>query len=340
MKRDRKKQGLGNIVLFPNLYERLVSRGLEELENKNFKKAMHLFTQAREYETENAEVNLGLLVSLVEVQHYEDARVLCQEMLKQGMGDYFQIMSIYLMVLLQMGEHEEMVQTIELLFQENQIPFDKIDHFQKMLSFSKNILEKKENEIQQDDEYEHQLQEAGLLSQKSDQELLDIITKLSKMNIRPFIDEIQQFLLDENMHPFYKTLLLNILKEQDYTNPIELTKFSRKVSIIPSQLEDIRENAFYKKVSTAIENVLSQQDPSLLEIIHSLLDRHRFLLYPLEPQQDSLVMASAYHALAEEYMTGQEISDTVANIYKTDIQKVKECMNYLKKIEAISYPII
>ena len=52
-----------------------------------------------------------------------EARELCHELLRMGIGDYFQIMSIYLMVLLQLSEHEEMVETIELLFQENQIPY-------------------------------------------------------------------------------------------------------------------------------------------------------------------------------------------------------------------------
>ena len=60
-------------------------------------------------------------------------------------------------------------------------------------------------------------QQEGLFDEKSDQELLDVITKLSQMNIRPFIAEIQQFLQQKEAHPFFKTMLLNVLKEQDYT---------------------------------------------------------------------------------------------------------------------------
>jgi len=135
-------------------------------------------------------------------------------------------------------------------------------------------------------------------------------------------------------------LLLNILKEQDYAQPIELTKFSQTTSIIPSQLPDLRENDFFKKVSVLTESELLQQDPSLLEMIHSLLERHHFLLYPFDPEQDYTAMAAAYHAMAEEYMTGQEVSDEVTKIYDIDDRKVKECMTYLKEIEGISYPII
>ena len=50
-----------------------------------------------------------------------------------------------------------------------------------------------------------------------------------------------------------------------------------------------------------------KHDPSLLEMTQSLMERHHFLLYPYEPAQDVNTMTAAYHALAEEYMTGQEL---------------------------------
>ena len=68
-KKDDKNQQTNKIVLFPNLHERLITKGLDELSNKNFKLAAQLFIQAREYDIENYEVNMGLLVSLVELQN-------------------------------------------------------------------------------------------------------------------------------------------------------------------------------------------------------------------------------------------------------------------------------
>ena len=218
-----------------------------------------------------------------------------------------------------------MVATIELLFQENQIPFDKIEHFETMLAFSKKALAEKKAEVERnEDQLTKQFKQEGVFTNKNDQELLDVITKLSKMNIRPFIGEIQQFLQQEENHPFFKTMLVTILKEQDYTQPIELTKFSKTASIIPTELPDLRANEFFRKVFSWTEDELSQRDPSLLEMTHSLLERHHFLLYPFEPEQDPKAMAAAYHALAEEYMTGQDVSEEVTEIYETNIQKSKE----------------
>lgn len=340
-KKDDKIQQTNKIVLFPNLPERLITKGLKELSNKNFKLATQLFIQARDYDVENYEVNMGLLVSLVELQQYEEARELCHELLRIGIGDYFQIMSIYLMVLLQLSEHEEMIETIELLFQENQIPFDKIEHFENMLTFSKKVVEERQAELKRHEEnLQIQFQQEGLFVGKSDQELLDTITKLSQMNIRPFIDEIQHFLQQEETHPFFKTMLLNILKEQEYSQPIELKKFSFIESIIPSELPDLKEQEYFKSVIWLLEKELSQHDPSLLEMTQSLLERHHFLLYPFEPKQDITAMTAAYHALAEEYMTGQEVCNEITKMYNTEMPKVKESMLYLKEIEGISYPFI
>lgn len=340
-KKDDKNQQTNKIVLFPNLHERLITKGLEELSNKKFNLAAQLFIQAREYDIENYEVNMGLLVSLVELQQYEEARELCHELLRIGIGDYFKIMSIYLMVLLQLNEHDEMVETIELLFQENQIPFDKIEHFEKMLSFSKKVLEERKAESERHEEHlQRKFQQEGLFNDKSDQQLLDTITKLSQMNIRPFIDEIQHYLQQEETHPFFKTMLLNILKEQEYSQPVEVKKLTQIKSIIPTELPELKEQEYFKRVYGLLDNELSQNDPSLLDMTQSLLERHHFLLYPFEPTQEVTSMTAAYHALAEEYMTGQEISHQIAEMYNTEIPKVRECMIFLKKIEGISYPFI
>src|SRR4051812_12493282 len=108
-KNNKQKAEETKVVAFPNLGERLIVKGMDELGSRNFRKAATLFSQAREFDPDNDEVCMGLVVSLVELEYYEEAKALCQEMLNKGIGDYFQLINIYLMVLLQLGEHQEMV---------------------------------------------------------------------------------------------------------------------------------------------------------------------------------------------------------------------------------------
>ena len=151
---------------------------------------------------------------------------------------------------------------------------------------------------------------------------------------------LQLQMQEEENHPFFKTMLLNILKEQDYTQAVEVRKFSQVSSWIPAHLPNLKEYPFFKKGWDLAEQKLAQRNPSLLEIVHSLLERHSFLLYPFELEQDGATIAAAYHALAEQYMTGQDFCERAALIYEAEEQVVKECLDYIKEIEGISYPII
>jgi tetratricopeptide (TPR) repeat protein len=339
---NQKKDEETKIIAFPNLGDRLIAKGLDELGNRNFKAAAQLFSQAREYEPENDEVCMGLVVSLVELEHYKESKELCIEMLNKGIGDYFQLINIYLMVLLQLGEHQEMVTTIELLFEENQIPFDKEEHFEKMLQFSKRALEdKKEEKERQNQQLSEEMQEDELFEGKTDNEMLMVISKLTNINIRPFIPQIEEFLQKDEGHPFFKTMLLNILIDQEYNEEMTVRKFNQSKSVIPRELKSLKETDFYKMVTGLAEEEISQDNPSLYEMVHSLIERHSFLLFPFEPGPESLpAWAAAYHALAEEYMTGEVSVRDLADLYKADEESVVDILSYIKEIEEISYPII
>ncbi|MGE7601002.1 tetratricopeptide repeat protein [Peribacillus sp. NPDC097675] len=336
-----KNQDDSKVIAFPNLGERLIIKGLDELGNRNFKEAALLFTQAREFEPENDEVCMGLVVSLVELEHYEEAKELCQEMLNKGIGDYFQLINIYLMVLLQLNEHEDMITTIELLFDENQIPFDQEEHFEKMLHFSKRALEEKKEESDRGKQLlEEELQQEELFGGKTDQDMLLVISKLTNLNIRPFIPQIEQYLQSEGQ-PFFKTMLLNILIDQEYNEKVIVQKFGESQIVIPSKLEEWKETSFYKTINALIEEEISQKNPSLFKMVHSLIERHSFLLYPFEPEQQKIpVWAAAYHALAEQYMTGEDMVQKIADNYSVGGEAVTNILATIKEIEEISYPII
>ncbi|MCK1991733.1 tetratricopeptide repeat protein [Peribacillus muralis] len=339
---NRNKAEETRIIAFPNLGERLIAKGLDELGNRNFKAAAQLFSQAREYEPDDDEVCMGLVVSLVELEFYEEAKDLCKEMLNKGIGDYFQLINIYLMVLLQLSEHQEMVTLIELLFDESQIPFDKEEHFEKMLQFSKRALEdRKDEEDRQNQQITAELQEEGLFEGKTDNEMFLVISKLTNINIRPLIPQIEQFLQMDEGHPFFKTMLLNILSDQEYNEEVTLRKFNETKSVLPTELKSLKETDFYKEITSLTEARISQENPSLFEMVHSLIERHSFLLYPFEPEPKSIpAWAAAYHSLAEGYMTGNVCARNIAGDYFVKEEEVTEILSYLKEIEEISYPII
>lgn len=332
-----------NIIAFPNLCKRLVDKGLERLEVRDFKKAAELFSQARELEPENPDLNIGLVVALVELNDYEEARDLCKELLFKGIGDYFHVVTIYLMVLLHLNEHQEMVTTIEALLEEGHVPSDKIDHFENMLYFSRRAIdEQKDQEVRIEEKIQEELAEdEGLFENKTDNELLAVVSRLSKVNIRPHMDQIKLVLENNQISPFVKTLLLNILQEQEYDKELTISKFSKQMNVIPSTLSAPNETDFYLHSVKLLEAHLGDRDPTLFDMAVSLIERQHLVMYPFVPEQAKYSgYAAGYHLLAEEYLYGESSIERIAELYQVDQDQAAETLKVLREIEDFSSPII
>ncbi|MDQ7863290.1 hypothetical protein RCO48_26305 [Peribacillus frigoritolerans] len=75
-------------------------------------------------------------------------------------------------------------------------------------------------------------------------------------------------------------MLLNILIDQEYNEEMTVRKFNQSKSVIPRELKSLKETDFYKMVTGLAEEEISQDNPSLYEMVHSLIERHSFLLFP------------------------------------------------------------
>ncbi|MBM7691970.1 tetratricopeptide (TPR) repeat protein [Peribacillus deserti] len=334
--RDRK------VIPFPGLANRLIELGLDALREKEFKEAAKHFSQARELDPDHPELNIGLVVSWVELGNYREAKALCRELLLKGIGDYFQVVNIYLMILLNLNEHQEMIHTIKALLEEKQVPPDKEEHFYKMLEFCERSLEETEIQDVITEQDEAVLtEEIDFLAQKPEQEQLLLISQLAHANIRPYLREVQGFLRNPDAHPFLKTLLINILKEQSVHEETEIQKFSRSMKVNPEHLPDVMHTDFLIHTLDELESRLSHENPTLMEFAQSLIERHNFLLYPFEPSEQGFHdWAAAYHFLIAEYQGESAPLAHLAEKYSGDPDNINTIIKRIREFEEISYPII
>ncbi|WP_318508149.1 tetratricopeptide repeat protein [Bacillus sp. T3] len=137
-KRERFKKN-GNIILFPDLDKRLVEKGLDQLKQKNFSAAIELLNEASQLNPDNEDVFIGLVLAYFEAGNYNEANKLAKKLLQTGIGDYFKIVDMYIMILVQQHEYAEIVMTIEALLEEKEVPPEKIEHFMNMLQFSRKV---------------------------------------------------------------------------------------------------------------------------------------------------------------------------------------------------------
>ncbi|WP_445489637.1 tetratricopeptide repeat protein [Niallia sp. 03133] len=340
-KRDIKKKD--NIVFFPDLDQRLLGKGLDAVQEKKYYEAISYFKEAMEFSPENSDIQIGLILSYYELGSLNQAKEIAKNMLDQGLGDYIHVLDLYLMILVQLHEYDEIIATIEVLLEDRQIPANKIEHFSKMLDFSRRMgLSTTDKEDKKQEDLNYPIGEKlELTSIQDTNKQMMLISKLANQNIRPYIEEIKEYLATEEGSPFLKTLLLNILKEQEYHKEVAVYKFNRYINVVPSMLEDIQAQSQFSEIEVALKETLEHEDPVLMENIKVLLERQFFLLYPFKLEIfTNRTWAAAYHFVMKEYYGQEEEIASYCDIYSVNEHEMEEAISFIKSLEEISYPNI
>ncbi|HEY2420258.1 MAG TPA: tetratricopeptide repeat protein [Neobacillus sp.] len=341
MKKREKTERTDNVILFPGLEKRLTDKGLEYLQNKKFAEAITHLEKARELSPDDGEILIGLVLAYFEASSFIKAKELANEMLFKGIGDYFQLVDLYLTILIQLHEYDEIVATLEALLEEKEIPSEKRDHFLTLLQFSRRMADHHQPEGNVDLPKESEKIELNLFSLHNLNEQMLAISKLAEKNIRPYIPEIQEYLIAETGHPFLKTMLLNLLKEQEYDKEITANKFDHQLVIIPTQLPDIHLQTRMKEIVNLLEDRLGSTNPTLLENIIGMVERIFFISYPFELKPESTsAWAAAFHFIASEYLGIPLRMSDISGEYRASIEQIEMVLGQIASLEEISYPNI
>ncbi|MEH7010559.1 tetratricopeptide repeat protein [Neobacillus niacini] len=339
-KRERAKRK-DNIIFLPGLEKRLTDKGLESLQNKRYQEAITLLEEARVHDPENSDILIGLVLAYFEAGAYIKAKELTNEMLLKGIGDYFHLVDLYLTILIQLHEYQEIVSTIEALFDEKEIPPDRHDHFLTILQFSRRMADNNQQEPMEEQKEDTNLKELKLSSLKNLNEQMLVISSLAEKNIRPYMDEIKEFLNSESGHPFLKTMLLTLLKEQEYDKKIMVKKFSEDLSVVPTEIPDIQTQPRMKEIENILEAKLENSDPVLFENIKGMVERIFFISYPFELKPEAVsAWAAAFHLLVLDYLGGDKNVDDISDEYEISTEKIELALSKIKELEEISYPNI
>jgi tetratricopeptide (TPR) repeat protein len=339
-KRERAKRK-DNIIFLPGLEKRLTDKGLESLQNKRYQEAITLLEEARVHDPENSDILIGLVLAYFEAGAYIKAKELANEMLLKGIGEYFHMVDLYLTILIQLHEYQEIVSTIEALFEEKEIPPDRHDHFITILQFSKRMADNSQQEPMEEEKEETHLKELKLTSLKNLNEQMLVISSLAEKNIRPYMDEIKEYLNSESGHPFLKTMLLTLLKEQEYDKKIVVEKFNEDLSIVPTELPDIQTQPRMKEIENILEAKLENSDPVLFENMKGMVERIFFISYPFELQPEAArAWAAAFHLLVLGYLGGEPDVDDISDEYEISTKKIEQALAKIRELEEISYPNI
>lgn len=308
------KSNKNNIIRFPNLNGRLLEKGMDSLKSKKYDESLSCFEQLLHSDPMHAQGNLGLVLSLVELGRLHEAKKRCDRMLKEGIGEYYDVLQIYLSILVQLSEYITVVSVIEAVLEEQKIPADKAETFYQLLQFSRKVIEQEGiPEVKRDPEPKvnenpdfHTLKEM-LSSERADSQWI-AVQQLKRLGAEITVPLFESFLIDEKKHPAVKSLILQYLKENQINKIVKLEKYGQTDEVDIAKLIELNEHPFYKEVRTLIQDELEQENPSLLDIALAVWKDYALALYPFSPQPENKLLWFEASVMAASILCGIEES--------------------------------
>lgn len=340
MTNEQNDRDSDKIIHFPNLKERLFEKGMAYLEAQNFLEASTLLQQAIEMDPTDSPIATAYLIALYESGDYVKAKSLAENLLQEGIGDYYEILDIYLMVLIQLNNHEYVVSTLEALFEEKEVPSDRMEHFMTLLQLSKKVVANGGFTHTMDQDFESKMELDFLKGQDLHEQMLQL-GSLADKNIHPYLDSLIVMLKDEDTHPFLKTIILNVLRENRIELAITVHKLGMEGQFVPIKLSPIQEMPLSIAVHAELKLQLADHNPVLLNQIVEIMNRHGFILYPFEVSPNApLLWAAAYRGMGFELYGEDWNKKEVAESLNVEITELEKALTFLHKLEEISSPIV
>ena len=91
------------------------------------------------------------------------------------------------------------------------------------------------------------------------------LDQLQQLNVRMIIPVIQDYLMNPQNHFFAKTLLIEIMIDQQIDEDIQVEKFGRYYDINPSYMALVLEQTQYAETLKYLQNGIEDENPSLFE---------------------------------------------------------------------------
>jgi tetratricopeptide (TPR) repeat protein len=328
MDMEKKK---GKIIRFPKVRERLIEKGLEALQAKQYKEALRFFYEADEIEPNDPEVELSIIVCLFELGEWEEAKERCQHMLQEGRGDDIQLLQIYLSILIHLQQYRQVEATIRVALQERRLPPAIREHFIRLLHFSQKMSEQPLPLSEHEDI--HLLTESENVADH-----MKVIKQLEHEDITPVLPILKQYLVNEKNNPMTKTMILRLLTLKKVSDFVTIKKFGDTMTVAPASLDEQAQTKFAADVLHLLERNIANKNPSLYEVAADIWLRYTYVLYPFLPNNMSCEQwAAAAHITACQFQGGRVNREEIEYLYDVRMEEIDHLCRKLHEIGKISY---
>ncbi|MFT8871763.1 MAG: tetratricopeptide repeat protein [Sporolactobacillus sp.] len=276
-----------NLLLFPQLDERLLQKASARLEERRFSEARGLFEKLLSLDPDNRRGLYGWTVCSIELGDFESAERAVRQLIRRGTVHYADVFRLYLTILIEKKDYRAALHEIERAKGDSQLK--KLAEFlARMTDFcSKRLDESGEVPLSES----RAQREAGKKKRRSrsdfswaDLEKTDPGSRL--MLIRDLtptlgvsdLPEIERFLLDERQNAEVKTILLCAVQENQLATEISMRKFGQTYRVVFD--EHFLNRRLTACVEAEMERALLSENPTLSTLAMDLARSFMVAVYP------------------------------------------------------------
>ncbi|GGN58173.1 MULTISPECIES: tetratricopeptide repeat protein [Oceanobacillus] len=307
----------GNIILFPKWQKVLEEESVAAIKEKKFEDALEKLDNLLSYDVKNHDIYTGKLICLMELERYKEAQELCESLIEEKDSHYYQYIHIYLTLLFQTDQYDTLIDVVSVELESGNVPNHLQEPFKQLYTMSEKM--RLNVELERSNVFLNALYDA--VHQDNHIEQWRLIDKLSKTTIQPN-EKVISLLVNEHIHPLVKTAIYLWLKNLGVAKPIEVHKFGIQMKMTPSETPEVNESAIAKEIATEIKKI-EQSNPSLYEVMNTLLEHYLYALYPITPSIDeSFYIAEALFQIGNDYLNIAVSTSEQAEVDKY-IQEIK-----------------
>lgn len=303
----------------------------EYIESKQYREALELLNDFDDEKTRYLR-----LVCLYGLQEYFLARDEAQKAVATAKSTYYDVVALYVSILKELEEFEE---AINILVEELSMPYIPYQ-YESMYNaaYDELLLAKREaNEGMErtNNAFRIEDMENILLKSNVNEDLLYmVIEQMQGINIRKLLPAIRQFLMGNDNPAFSKSLLVELMIEQEIDEEMVLVKNGVEYDFNPSYASLVLNQEVAQSIITLLSNGIEDENPSLFMLCEQFLSFYLYVIYPRyvdELDYRSIAAAIHYHLATIQYID-TELED-LEILYNCEQEAILEMVNELKEIE-------
>ncbi|HLQ71280.1 MAG TPA: tetratricopeptide repeat protein [Bacillota bacterium] len=305
------------VILFPKWKETLERESLVALEQKEYSHALEKLNRLLEYNVWKHEVVMGKIICLMELNRYDEAQDLSEELLKHGSENYYHYLHIYLTILFQTNQYELLMEKVEAVLEDESVPPEMIDMFQQLYEMSKSMQH--EMYLEQSHYYSRELTDA--IHNADYEKQWHVIQELKHLKITPSKD-MYTYLMSDDIHPVIKTAIFQWFQLSGVDELVEIHKEKGHITVKPVAFTALEEHSLTKQMVLLLGEQ-EQRNPTLYHLMEKMLYRYFYVCYPVLPNESELQkIAEALMILGENYLNEdqKQTDSNIIEFYMKDIQ--------------------